>query len=353
MRITAPTKVEIEGRAYTFFGGTNYLGLSFHPAVANALKSGVDQTGVGLGASRKTTGTSPELDALEHAAAAFSACPDAIAMTSGMAANIAVLEGLTGEIDTWLCDEQAHASFLRFVAITGASLVRYKHRDLDDFRRQLSNIYSPRLGVFTDAVFALTGAVAPLKELTVPNQLLVIDESHSFGVIGDAGRGLAYDCGIIGDNVVLTTTLSKAMGAMGGLILGGRAILSKIRERSSAFAASSALPPAMCAASMAALAVVQSQPQLIAQLRANCKQMWDALQGVPLVAGGPNVPIFCLRSASGCDVERIHARCKEQGFLLPLIAGYPGMPEGGMLRWIVQAGHQSTEIAKVCEMIRA
>ncbi len=355
MRIVSATRVEIDGEILTFFGGTNYLGLSFHPAVLNALKSGIDQSGLGMGASRNTTGSSPALTELERQSAGFFRREEAIAMTSGMMANVGVLEGLTGDIDTWLVDESSHASFQNFVAITGAKLVRYQHRALDDFREKLRGISSPRLGVFTDSIFALTGAVAPLREivnaLAGRDHVLVVDESHSFGVMGEMGRGLADDLGIAGDRVILTSTLSKALGCRGGLILGARAALAKVRQRSAAYAASSALPPVLCGAAIAALTVVEQESHLLTQLRANCKLMWDQLSGVPLVAGGPNVPIFCLRSVSGCDVNHIHERCKERGLFLPLIVGYPGMPEGGMLRWIVQAGHQPSEIAEVCEVI--
>src|ERR1022692_1399867 len=180
------TTCEIDGRVLAFFGGTNYLSLSYHPAIIDAVKKGIDAGGLGLSASRKTTGTSPAIVALEEQVARFAQVEEAVVTGSGMAANIAVIEAIAGMVSTWLVDERSHPTFQNFVPVGGARLGRYRHLDLSDFLSKLAELPDHMLGVFTDGVFPLTGEVARLAEICDALQgrehILVIDEAHSFGV---------------------------------------------------------------------------------------------------------------------------------------------------------------------------
>ena len=193
MRILGPTKVEKEGRVLTSFAGTNYLGLSFHPRILDSLRNASRESGFGIGASRKTTGTTDQVLELERRIAALAGTESAIVTTSGTLANAGVIEGLRGAIDHWLIDSNSHASFASFLPLSGAAIHRYRHLDVEDLARQLSRLEG-NVGVFTDTVFALTGEIAPLDEIerVTGTALLVFDEAHSLGVRqtrpGTAGR---------------------------------------------------------------------------------------------------------------------------------------------------------------------
>jgi 8-amino-7-oxononanoate synthase len=356
VRQLTSTTCEVDGRELRFFGGTNYLSLSFHPAIIDAVKRGVERGGLGLGASRKTTGSSPAIVALEQQAARFAQVEDAIVTGSGMAANIAVIEGLSGMVTTWLADERSHPTFQHFVPVGGARLLRYNHGDLHDFRRRLAEIPDRMLGVFTDAVFPLTGEVAPLAgildALHGREHVLVLDEAHSFGVLGPGGRGLARAAGLRGKNTVVTATFGKALSCSGGVIFGEGEIPERIRNVSAAYSGSSALAPALCEGVSAAIRLLEEDAQPLERLLDNARYMRELLPGLPLL-GNEGVPIFCLGGASGVDIEAIHRRCLEAGFFVTLISAYPGMGQTKLLRWIVQTDHTREDIAGLCAVIRA
>ncbi len=339
-----------------FFGGTNYLSLSYHPAIIAAVKKGIEAGGLGLGASRNTTGTSPAIVALEKQVARFAQVEEAVVTGSGMAANIAVIEGLSGMVSTWLADERSHPTFQHFVPVGGARLLRYNHGDWHDFRRRLAEIPDPMLGVFTDAVFPLTGEIAPLEGIIDALQgredILVIDEAHSFGVLGPRGRGLANGAGVRGKNVIVTATFGKALSCAGGMILGSSEICQRIREVSAAYSGSSALAPALCEGASAAIRLLEEGAPPLDRLRENACYMRELLPGLPLL-GGEGVPIFCLSGDGGLDLEKIHERCMMEGFYVPLISAYPGMGQRRLLRWIVQSDHTPDEIARLCAIIRS
>ena len=346
------TTCEIDGRVLAFFGGTNYLSLSYHPAIIDAVKKGIDAGGLGLGASRKTTGTSPAIVALEEQVARFAQVEEAVVTGSGMAANIAVIESLAGIVSTWLIDERSHPTFQNFVPVGGARLVRYRHLDSNDFQRQLAKIPGGGLGVFTDGVFPLTAETPRigrmLAELQGRDYTLVIDEAHSFGVLGPCGRGLVNEMGL--QNVIVTATFGKALSCSGGLILGSREICGRIRDVSAAYAGSSALAPALCAGASAAIRLLEEDTRLLKRLRENTRLMRDHLRKLPLL-GDDAVPIFCLGDDSGLDLDKIHRRCTAEGLYVPLIDAYPGMGQKRLLRWIVQADHTPEEISRLCAVI--
>jgi 7-keto-8-aminopelargonate synthetase-like enzyme len=361
------TTCEIEGRVLAFFGGTNYLSLSFHPAIIAAVKKGIEKGGLGLGASRQTTGTSPAIVALEQQVARFAQVEEAVVTGSGMAANIAVIEGFSGVVSTWLADERSHPTFQRFVPVGGARLVQYRHLDLNDFLRKLAEISDRVLGVFTDGVFPLTGEIAPLEgirdALQGRDHVLVVDEAHSFGVLGPGGRGVASASGLRGKNVIVTATFSKALSCTGGMILGSSEIGQRIRDVSAAYSGSSALAPALCEGASAAIRLLYEDGRPLNRLWENARCMRDLLQGLPLVGGviqarsasrfaGEGVPIFCLGDDCGIDLEKIHERCMAEGIYVPLVSAYPGMGQRRLLRWIVQSGHTQDEITRLCAVIR-
>jgi 7-keto-8-aminopelargonate synthetase-like enzyme len=337
-----------------FFGGTNYLSLSYHPAIIAAVTKGIEAGGLGLGASRKTTGTSPAIVALEEHAARFAQVEEAVVTGSGLAANIAVIEGLSGMVSTWLVDERSHPTFQNFVPVGGGRLVRYRHLDLTDVLSKLTEIPDRMVGVFTDGVFPLTGEVARLAEIHDALQgrehVLVVDEAHSFGVLGPGGRGVAKGAGLRGKNVIVTASLGKALSCTGGVILGSREMAARIRDVSAAYAGSSALAPALCDGASAALRLLCEDARPLTRLRENARYMRELLPGLPLL-GDKSVPIFCLGDEGGLDLETIHERCLVAGFYVPLISAYPGMGQRRLLRWIVQADHTRGEIARLCEVL--
>jgi 8-amino-7-oxononanoate synthase len=351
MRILGPTKVEVSGKILTSFAGTNYLGLSFHPRILGALAAATGSFGFGMGVSRKTTGNTDQVLELERRTASFTGAEAAIVTTSGTLANAGVVEGLRGVIDHWLIDSDAHSSFTGFLPLSEAQVHRYRHLDTDDLARQYSGLKG-RVAIFTDTVFPLTGELAPLDEIerVTGDALRVFDEAHALGVIGPglsgkAGRGWVANCDLYSSRTIVTGTFTKALGCVGGVILGPAAWLNWIRDHSALLASTSALSPSLSVAAIAALDVLRDEPERVARLHVSIDLMRDLL-GLP--GRSPSAPIF----ARVENAAEISARALEVGFLVPLVSAYPGAPQGGMLRWIVSSEHTEGEIRTVSAILR-
>jgi 8-amino-7-oxononanoate synthase len=346
MRILGPTKVEVSGQILTSFAGTNYLGLSFHPRILQTLAQASRKSGLGLGASRKTTGTTDEVLQLEQRISSLSGAGAAIATTSGTLANIGIVEGLKGAIDHWLIDSESHPSFTNFLPLSGAAIHRYRHLDVEDLERQCASLEG-NVGVFTDAVFPLTGEIARLDEIerVTGKALLVFDEPHSFGTFGKQGRGLVAEFELNSPRTIVTSTFTKALGCAGGVILGPTEWLNWIRDHSNTLASTSALSPSLAEAVMTALDVLRDEPERLARLYVNIDRMRDLL-GLPGQA--PAAPIFSQLE----NAAELSARAEAAGYLVPVLKSYPGAPAGGMLRWIVSSEHTEPEIRTVSAILR-
>jgi 7-keto-8-aminopelargonate synthetase-like enzyme len=346
MRILGPTRVEISGRILTSFAGTNYLGLSFHPRVLEALAGASREAGFGIGASRKTTGTTDQVLELEQRIASLVGAEAAIVTSSGTIANAGLLQGLNGSIDHWLIDANSHPSFTSFLPLSGATIHRYKHLDVEDLARQLAGLKG-NVGVFTDTVFALTGEIAPLDEIerVTGKALLVFDEAHSLGVFGKQGRGLVAEFGLNSLRTIVTATFSKALGCTGGLILGPSHWLKWIEKHSTILASTSALSPSLSLAVTMALDVLKEETDRLDRLRNNIDRMRDLLD---LPGQSPAAPIFCCFESAAV----LSAEAEEAGYLVPLLKSYPGAPEEGMLRWMVSSEHTEEEIRTVSAILR-
>ncbi len=345
MRILGPTKVELSGKILTSFAGTNYLGLSFHPSILEALTASSRESGFGMGSSRRTTGTTDEVLQLEQRLASLAGAGAAIATTSGTLANIGVIEGLKGAIDHWLIDNHSHPSFTSFLPLSGAAIHRYRHLDVEDLARQFASLEG-NVAVFTDTVFALTGEIAPLDaiERVTGNALLVFDEAHSFGIFGKQGRGLVAEFELNSPRTIVTATFTKALGCAGGVILGPPEWLKWIGEHSTILASTSALSPSLSKAAVTALDVLRDEPERLTRLSSNIDKMRDLL-GLPGQA--PAAPIFY----SLDNAAELSARAEAAGYLVPLLKTYPGAPPGGMLRWIVSSEHSEADIRTVSAIL--
>jgi 7-keto-8-aminopelargonate synthetase-like enzyme len=358
MRQTSPTTVNVQGRELRLFGGTGYLGLSFEPKVIDALVLAARTFGLGIGTSPKTTGYSPELEQLESALAGFLRQQSVLVTGSGTLANIAAIEGLSDDIDHWICDQDSHSSFSRLVSLSGKRPIYYRHLDYEHLR-QVMDAVQGSAAVFTDAVFPLTGEVADIDEVAkataAPGSLLIVDESHSVGVVGPHGRGLAEHLGLASDRLIVTSTLSKGLGSVGGAIGGSARLVDKIRRCATSYAGSAALPPALCSAASAAVQIVAEDGARLERLHDNCGVAAQSLPAEISAWHGSDIPIpiFAIAASSHSDLAKLHEHCVDAGYFIPLIRGYPGAPEAGLLRMSVTSEHHPAEVAEVCGLIRS
>ena len=345
------TRVRIDGEDLDYFGGSHYLGLAHDPRVHEAVRQGLERFGLSIGASRETTGDTTEHQQLELDLAAFFEADYALTVGSGAEANRLLIGWLVERGFSFLMDARTHVSCAESIAKSDADVRVFPTCDAGAARAALSECTGP-VAVFTDGLFTLDGAVAPVGELARclrAGDVLCVDESHAVGVLGPAGRGSLDGCGVAGDAVIRTFSLTKGLGAHGGAVVGGQG-LAELRTRPRV-SASTPLPPALVAAAGVALGILRDEPARMHALRANARRLRDGLCALELSVPAPDVPIFLLPELSGQRGRDVHAALRADGLLAPLIH-YPGAPPEGIIRITTQCHHEEQQIERLLSGLR-
>ncbi|MEN3224568.1 8-amino-7-oxononanoate synthase [Mycolicibacterium porcinum] len=244
----------------------DYLGLSQHPEVLDGGIEALRTWGAGAGGSRLVTGNTELHEGFETALAAFVGAESALVFSSGYTANLGAVVALSGPGSLLVSDALTHASLVDACRLSRARVTVTPHRDVDAVDAALSARTEERAVVLTESVFSTDGALAPLRELHAVcrrhGALLLVDEAHGLGVRGPGGQGLLYEAGLAGSpDVVMTTTLSKALGSQGGVVLGQEAIRAHLIDAARPFIFDTGLAPAAVGAAWAALRVLIAEPQ--------------------------------------------------------------------------------------------
>lgn len=347
--LLSPTRVRLGQRELLMFASYSYLGLIGHPRINAAAQAAVAQYGTGTHGVRLLAGTLALHQELEAGLAAFTGREAAITFSSGYVTNLTAISTLLGRHDVVFSDKLNHASIVDGCKLAGAEFVRFRHNDMADLERGLRHARpgAAKL-VVVDAVFSMDGDIINLPRLAELCQAhaawLMVDEAHSLGVLGQTGHGLEEHFGLPGVIDLKMGTLSKTIPSVGGYLAGRADLIHLFRHAARAFIFSAALPPAQAAASLAALEVIQAEPERVAAVQANARYFRDRLRALgfdTLHTETAIVPIVC-----GPD-ERAYAmvrECQQQGiFALPVVS--PAVPEGlARLRATVTAAHTRAEI---------
>lgn len=255
--------VSLNGQSTLLLCSNNYLGLAEHPSLIHASVSGVETYGASSGASRLVSGTMRLHEELEDALAGFKGTETALVFNSGHAANIGIIPALAGRGDVIFSDRLNHASIIDGALLSGARLIRYPHNDVS----KLSELLTKHRGkgralIVTDGVFSMDGDCAQLAELVeLKNRFdtfLMVDDAHGSGILGENGRGVAELQGVSGEVDIQMGTLGKAFGSYGAYAAISRDMRELLINKARSFIFSTSLPPAVLAASMAAVAIVRS-----------------------------------------------------------------------------------------------
>jgi 8-amino-7-oxononanoate synthase len=344
--------VERDGRRLVSFSCNDYLGLSGHPALADAARDAITQYGVGAGASRLVTGNHPLYDALESRLARLKGTASACVFGSGYLANTGIIPALAGSGDLVLIDEFAHACLWAGARLCGATVLAFRHNDLDNLRALL-DARRARHGkalILTDGVFSMDGDLAPLPALgrlaREYDAWLMADDAHGIGVVG-AGRGSTFVTGTAADVPLQMGTLSKAIGGYGGYLCGSVPVIELMKNRARTLIYSTALPPATVAAAIAALDLIAADPALAAVPLAKARAFTAraglrpaASQIVPLIVGAPDAALAAARFLEA------------EGFLVVPIRP-PTVPPGtARLRFAFTARHDDADIARLADLVR-
>ncbi|MBK8930896.1 MAG: glycine C-acetyltransferase [Candidatus Promineifilaceae bacterium] len=342
-------RVKIDGRYLLNFCANNYLGLANHPRLRQAAQQGIDAYGVGPGAVRSIAGTMSLHIELEKRLAEFKRAAACITFQSGFTANLATIPALVGREDVIFSDELNHASIIDGSRLSRATIVRYAHNDTADLRRKIEETtgYGRRL-IITDGVFSMDGDIAPLDKICdIANEydiLLMVDDAHGEGVLGEGGRGIVDHFGLHGRVDVEVGTLSKAFGAVGGLVAGRQEIIDWLRQRGRPFLFSSAMTVPDVAACLEAVNVLQESTELVDKLWANAKLFREAMQSFGFDTGFSQTPIVPVMLGDAKLAQTFSRRLFEEG-VFAMAIGYPTVPQGkARVRVMNSAAHSPDDL---------
>jgi 8-amino-7-oxononanoate synthase len=357
-------EVEIAGRRFINFSSNDYLGLANDPQLREAATVAINEFGVGAGASRLISGNlSPHLR-LESALAKWKGTEAALCFSSGYAAALGTIPALVTKNDVVLLDKLCHASLIDAAKLSGAILRVFPHNHVGKLESHLEWARREHLGkrvlIMTESVFSMDGDRAPLRELVELKKrfgaLLMLDEAHAVGVIGSNGRGLAAAENLNDDVDVQMGTLSKALGASGGYICGSRTLIEWLINRARSLIYSTAPPPAVVAAALAAVDFLSSpegeQRRLL--LWERIRLMQDLLPRSELAKEHSAASSAIFPWIVGDEKAALHlaGALQSEGFLVPAIR-YPTVAKGAArLRITVSAGHEAAQIRALCETIK-
>jgi 8-amino-7-oxononanoate synthase len=348
--------VESGGRRLLAFCTNDYLGLAQDPRLIAALKHAADESGVGSGSAHLICGHRREHAALEEALAEWTGRERALLFSTGYMANLGVMQALLQRGDVCVQDKLNHACLLDGAQLSGATLRRYPHADVDAASRQLRSDADRLALLATDGVFSMDGDIAPLRELAAlcasENASLMVDDAHGLGVLGRDGAGSVDDAGLSQRDVpILMATLGKALGCSGAFVAGSAALVDGLTQFARTYIYTTAMPPALAAAAHCAVALARSESWRRDKLIALIRRFRDgaAQLGLPLMPSHTAIQPLLLGDA-GQALEASQA-LEAQGLLAVAIRP-PTVPQGqARLRITLSTAHEEAHVDRLLEAL--
>ncbi|MBT0665455.1 8-amino-7-oxononanoate synthase [Geobacter pelophilus] len=346
------SRISIAGQELLLLCSNNYLGLANHPMLKEAACRAIERYGVGSGAARLVSGNMELHEALERRIARFKGTEAALLFNSGYSANTGIIPALVGRGDIVFSDRLNHASIVDGALLSRAKLVRYPHNDIGALRKlMMAHNSAGRKLLVTDGVFSMDGDIAYLQQLVAIKKefgaMLMVDDAHGTGVLGKHGRGSAEFCGVSQDVDLHMGTLGKALGSFGAYVAGKSELIEYLVNTSRSFIFSTALPPAVCAAALAAIDLVDSDEGTVLreQLRRNTSLFREQLSTAGFDLSGSAtqiVPIMVGEAPLAMEFTRM---LLDEGYFVQGIRP-PTVPAGTCrLRCTVMATHTEDDLA--------
>lgn len=344
--------ISVDGKRVLNLCSNNYLGFANHVQLKEAARKAIDEFGVGPAAVRTIAGNMVLHNQLEEKLARFKRVEAAIAYQSGFNANLAVIPALVGRDDVVFSDELNHASIIDGCRLSGATSVRFQHCSPSSLEEKLKEHFpagsTRRALVVTDGVFSMDGDIAPLPELTEVaerfNALIMVDDAHGEGVLGDGGRGVVDHFHLHGRVDVEVGTLSKAFGVVGGFVAGRRIIVDHLRQKGRPFLFSSALTPPDTAACSAAVDILELSDDPVRKLWSNTRYFKEKVAAAGFNTGASQTPITPVMLGDAKVAQEFSRRLFEEG-VFAMAIGYPTVPlEKARIRVMISATHSETDL---------
>jgi glycine C-acetyltransferase len=342
-------KTTFDHRQVVNLSSNNYLGLTTHPKLREAALEATRRLGVGSGSVRSIAGTMDIHMELERRLAAFKKTESVVVFQSGFAANAGTVAAVLTKDDVVVSDELNHASIIDGSRLSKATIKVFPHKDVGAARKVLSDLPAgQRKLLITDGVFSMDGDVGALPELCALAEefgcIMMVDDAHASGVFGKNGRGTVDHFGMHGRVDIQVGTLSKAMGALGGYVAGSKALIEFLYHRARPFLFSTSHPPAVAAACIAAIDVLEQEPGIIDRLWENTRFFKAGLQALGFNTGLSESPITPVIAGDGALAMKLSDRLFEEGVFAQGIAFPTVARDKARVRTIVTATHTRDEL---------
>ena len=339
----------IDHRQVVNLSSNNYLGLTTHPRLREAAREALEKLGAGSGSVRTIAGTMGIHMELERRLASFKNTEAVVVFQSGFAANAGTVAAVLSKDDVVVSDELNHASIIDGCRLSRAAIKVFPHKDVDAARRVLKDLpAAQRKLLITDGVFSMDGDLGALPGLCALAEefgcIMMVDDAHASGVFGRNGRGTIDHFDMHGRVDIQVGTLSKAVGALGGYVAGSRALIEFLYHRARPFLFSTSHPPAVAAACLAALDVLEQEPQIIERLWENTRFFKAGLQALGLNTGLSESPITPVIAGDGALAMKLSDRLFEEGVFAQGIAFPTVARDKARVRTIVTATHTRDEL---------
>ncbi len=356
-------KVTISNKEYLLFSSNSYLGISNHPNLINASIDAVKKYGTGSGASRLVSGTFDLHDQLEKEIAVFKGTESAMVLSSGFSANVSLIPALANVFSLKedkiqpktiiFSDQFNHASIVDGAKLSGAQIVVYPHNNMEALDNYLLQYQEFRKIIITDSVFSMDGDVAPLDKIVQLSKkydaLVMIDEAHATGVMGDMGKGAANMFGLSKDIDVIMGTFSKALASIGGYICGSAVLIKFLKVAVRGYVFSTALPPADVAVSLAAIKYLRQNPEEGVHLQKKSEYLRQELKKIGFNTLGSStqiIPILIGDELKGLDFQQ---ELRNRGIIAPCIQ-WPAVEHGkSRIRFSLMASHSDSDINQLLQ----
>ena len=350
------TEVVLDGKKVLMFGSNSYLGLTNHPKIEEAAKKAIDKYGTGCAGSRFLNGTLDIHIELERRLAAYVNKESALLFSTGFQVNLGVLSCITGRNDYLILDEYDHASLIDGSRLSFSKTIKYRHNDMADLEQKLSNLPAEAVKlIVVDGIFSMEGDIVKLPEIVELAEKygvnIMVDDAHSFGVIGEGGAGTASHFGLTDKVDLIGGTFSKSLASLGGFVAGDEVIIDYLKHKARSLIFSASMTPSSAAAVMAALDIIESEPERIDQLWANTNYAKQLLldEGFDIgVTESPIIPVYVRDNSKTFALTKL---LQEDGiFVNPVVS--PAVPsDASLIRFSLMATHTFAQIEEAIEKL--
>jgi 8-amino-7-oxononanoate synthase len=350
------TEVIIDNKRVLMFGSNSYLGLTSHPKIKEASKKAIDKYGTGCAGSRFLNGTLDIHIELEKRLATYVGKEAAVLFSTGFQVNLGVLSCITGRNDYLILDEYDHASLIDGSRLSFSRVIKYAHNDMNDLKRKLSILPEDAVKLIAvDGIFSMEGDIVKLPELVELAEEyganIMVDDAHSLGVIGVKGAGTASHFGLTDDVDLIMGTFSKSLASLGGFIASDWATIDYLKHRARSLMFSASMPPGAVASVIAALDIIESEPERIARLWDNTRYAHKLLVDEGFDLGPTESPILPIYVRDNEKTFLVTRYLQNAGvFVNPVVS--PAVPsDSSLLRFSLMATHTFSQIEEAIEKI--